>query len=169
MLLGYVCCLPNPNTIGMVHELFSSDEEEIEAFAQKRDGFGKDIYDCIGLFRPGETIRNKQTVVALPHLVVDLDLKNMSATRAEVLQILRDLIIRPTEVRDSGHGLHAIWALKEPLTGDAIADGERYMKDLVRILAGDPMPTHRAALLRRPGTHNTKDGSMRLCHVLEGF
>src|SRR5262249_53577679 len=44
---------------------------------------------------------------------------------------------------------------------------EAIMKRLAGLLAGDQAPTHRAALLRRPGSDNTKGGFHRPCCVLE--
>ena len=40
------------------------------------------------------------------------------------------------------------------------------MKQLVTLLAGDPAPTHRAALLRQPETENTKEPPPRRCHAV---
>jgi RecA-family ATPase len=163
----FVCSLPNPGTAGFPRELFSNDEAQIDAFAKAQDGFGKGIYDCIGLFPANASKRNKQTVAALPILIADLDLKNIDHSTEEVLQVLDNMLVPPTEVRDSGNGLHAIWRLKEPLTSDDdMARGERAMKRLAELLAGDSLPTHRAALLRRPGTTNTKGGHSKACHVL---
>jgi hypothetical protein len=74
----------------------------------------------------------------------------------------------PNEIRDSGFGLHAVWHLKEPVCDEAgLEQAEQVMRRLVQLLAGDPAPTHRAALLRRPGTDNFKNGEPRKCHVLE--
>jgi putative DNA primase/helicase len=166
--LRYVCSLPNPGAAGQVRELFSDNEEEVAAFAKRQDGPDRGIYDCVGLFALGTTRRNKETVIALPKLVVDLDLKNMDHDRETVLATLRKLPAPPSEIRDSGFGLHALWWLKEPLVGDDIDRGEEAMRRLVRLLAADPAPTHRAALLRRPGTTNTKGGGNRPCYVIEG-
>jgi hypothetical protein len=78
------------------------------------------------------------------------------------------LILRPSAIIDSGHGLHLKWQLKEPLTDDVgMTQAETVMKQLVCLLAGDPAPTHRAALLRCVGSHNTKGGEPRECRVLE--
>jgi RecA-family ATPase len=165
-MLRYVCSLPNADTVGSVREFFSNDDDQIEAFVKGQDGFGKGVYDCIGLFPSGATRRSKETVAALPIVVVDLDLQNIDHTREEVLQVLDNMMIPATEVRDSGNGLHAVWKLKEPLTGDDMARGERVMKRLAELLAGDKAPTHRAALLRRPGSTNTKGGHNKPCRVL---
>ena len=40
------------------------------------------------------------------------------------------------------------------------------LKRLTTCLCGDPAPAHPAALLRRPGTHNTKRGKPVLCKVM---
>jgi hypothetical protein len=109
-------------------------------------------------------------VVSLARIVIDLDLKNIEQSREEVIQCLRTLALPPSEITDSGTGLHAKWQLKEPLTDDAgMAQAEAAMKQLVRLLAGDPLPTHRAALLRCVGSHNSKTGEPRECRVLEVY
>jgi hypothetical protein len=127
---------------------------------------GRAVYECIGLV--GERRRNKNTVVSLAQIVVDLDLKNIEQPRDEVIQCTRDLALPPSAIVDSGHGLHLKWRLKEPLTDDpGMAQAEAVMKQLVCLLAGDPAPTHRAALLRCVGSHNTKKGEPRECHILE--
>jgi AAA domain len=38
---------------------------------------------------------------------------------------------------------------------------------MARMLAADTTPTHRAALLRHPGTHNTRYGERRECRIIE--
>src|SRR5262249_47380505 len=104
----------------------------------------------------------------LEQLVIDLDLKNITEARGAVLDALRSLALPPTEIRDSGNGLHAVWRLKEAVIDAAGLDqAEAIMKRLAALLAGDQAPTHRAALLRRPGSDNTKGGFHRPCHVLE--
>ena len=61
--------------------------------------------------------------------------------------------------------------MKEP----ALADDEEYferasqaLKQLAVRLSGDPLPTHPASLLRRPGTHNSKRGEPVLVAPLWG-
>ena len=165
----HVCSLPNAGAAGTPKEFFSGDEAQIEAFAKSQDGFSRGVYDCVGIFPAGTSRRNKDSVAALPIIICDLDLKDMDHSREEALQVLAGLILPPTEVRDSGNGLHAIWQLKEPLTGDDMARGESAMKRLADLLAGDHAVTHRAALLRRPGTTNTKGGHSKPCHVLAEY
>jgi hypothetical protein len=171
-LLRYVCSLPNPGTKGVVREFFYPDDTEgrvrAEEFAQRENKPGRGVYDCIGVLQDGAKSRCKDTVAALDQIIVDLDLKNIVQSRDAALQCIRELVLRPSEIRDSGFGLHLIWYLKEPIEdSDGLAQAETIMKQLVALLAGDPLPTHRAALLRRPGSDNTKEETPRPYAVLE--
>jgi hypothetical protein len=162
--------LPNVRGDGPTRECFVADdaagEAQAQAFIKREDLPGRAVYECIGLV--GERRRAKDTVVSLAQIVVDLDLKNIEQSRDEVIQCVRALVLPPSDIIDSGHGLHPKWRLKEPLTDDAgMTQTETIMKQLVALLAGDPAPTHRAALLRCVGSHNTKDGESRECRVLE--
>jgi hypothetical protein len=164
--------LPNVRGDGPTRECFVPDDAGGEAqareFIRREDVPGRAVYECIGLV--GERRRGKDTVVSLARIVIDLDLKNIEQSREEVIQCLRTLALPPSEITDSGTGLHAKWQLKEPLTDDAgMAQAEAAMKQLVRLLAGDPLPTHRAALLRCVGSHNSKTGEPRECRVLEVY
>jgi hypothetical protein len=47
-----------------------------------------------------------------------------------------------------------------------MAQAEASTKQLVELLAGDQAPTHRAALMRLPGSHNMKDGTPRRCRTI---
>src|SRR6516164_5499774 len=113
--------LPNIKSDGHIRECFVENDEAGEAQAQEfikhEDVPGRAVYECIGLV--GERRRGKDTVVALPRIVVDLDLKNIEQSREEVIQCLRALALPPSEITDSGTGLHAKWQLKEPLIDDA--------------------------------------------------
>ena len=163
--------LPNVRGDGPTRECFVPDdggEAQAREFIRREDVPGRAVYECIGLV--GERRRGKDTVVSLARIVIDLDLKNIEQSREEVIQCLRTLALPPSEITDSGTGLHAKWQLKEPLTDDAgMAQAEAAMKQLVRLLAGDPLPTHRAALLRCVGSHNSKTGEPRECRVLEVY
>jgi hypothetical protein len=162
--------LPNVRGDGPTRECFVPDDAGGEAqareFIRREDVPGRAVYECIGLV--GERRRNKNTVVSLAQIVVDLDLKNIEQPRDEVIQCARDLALPPSAIVDSGHGLHLKWRLKEPLTDDpGMVQAEAVMKQLVCLLAGDPAPTHRAALLRCVGSRNTKEGEPRECRALE--
>jgi RecA-family ATPase len=167
-MLNYICALRNQDVGGgLKADLFYKDAVEAERFVERWNGSGTGIYDCVGRLRDGARRRCKEEVVALEQLVIDLDLKNITESRDAVLDALRSLALPPSEIRDSGNGLHAVWRLKESVIDAAGLDqAEAIMKRLAALLAGDQAPTHRAALLRRPGSDNTKGGFHRPCHVL---
>jgi hypothetical protein len=170
--MRYICSLPNPKTEGTPRDCFYSDDAEghalAEAWAKREDAPGRGVYDCVGVLQADARSRRKETVAELPLLVCDLDLKNIEESREAVLTCLRQFPLPPSEIRDSGHGIHAVWKLKEAVSDEAgLSQAEAIMKRLANLLAGDPAPTHRAALIRRPGTHNTKGGDRRLCSVIE--
>jgi RecA-family ATPase len=169
MTVSYICALRNQDVGGGLRaELFYTDPADAEQFVGRWNGTGTGIYDCVGRLRDGARRRCKEEIVALEQLVIDLDLKNMVETHEAVLQALRELVLPPSEIRDSGNGLHAVWRLKEPVVDSAGLDqAEATMKRLAALLAGDQAPTHRAALLRRLGSDNTKGGLHRPCRVLE--
>jgi AAA domain len=170
MTIRYVCALRNREAGGgMVAELYYTDPAKADAFAAQWNKPGIGIYDCIGALRDDAKSRCKDTVAELDRVVCDLDLKNICQSRDEVIEVAKTLLLEPSEIRDSGHGLHAVWLLKEPVTDEAgLHEAECVMKQLVPLLAGDPAPTHRAALLRRPGSLNTKGGGARPCRVIAG-
>ena len=121
-LLRYVCSLPNPGTKGAVRELFYPDSPEgrarAEKFARHENKPGRGVYDCIGRLQDGARSRCKDTVADLDQIVADLDLKNITQRRDAVLQCVKGLVLPPSEIRDSGFGLHLIWHLKEPVEDD---------------------------------------------------
>jgi hypothetical protein len=145
MALRYLCSLPNPGTDGVPHELFYTDDEagraRAEMFSQRENKPGRGVYDCIGVLKAGAKGRRKDDVAELEQIVVDLDLKNIKQLRDEVLQCLRQLALSPSEIRDSGLGLHAVWRLKEAVDDEAgLSQAESVMRRLVELLAGDPAP-----------------------------
>jgi RecA-family ATPase len=170
-LWRHICSLPNPGIQGAPRELFYPDTPEgharAEEFAQRENRPGRGVYDCIGKLKDGAHSRSKETVVELDHVIADIDLKNIAEPSDHVLQTLRGLVLPPSEVRDSGFGLHAIWYLNEPANDDSLEQAEDLMKRVAALLAADPAPTHRAALLRRPGTDNTKNGAPRKVCVID--
>lgn len=164
----YICSLPNPGVDGTPKELFTDEPSLIERFAKAENRPGRGVYDCIGKLKDGARSRCKDNVVELDKVVVDLDLKNIVEPRDEVIKVPRGLLLSPSEIRDSGFGLHAVWRFKEAVTDAAgLEQAERIMVRLAELLAGDPAPTHRAALLRHPGCDNTKSGEPRKCHAIE--
>ena len=168
----YICSLPHAGAPGAPHECFYSDDAagriRAELFAKQENRPGRGVYDCIGKLQDGTRSRSKATVAELDKVVCDLDLKHIVEPRDEVIKVLQGLLLRPSEIRDSGFGLHAVWHFKEAADDAAgLEQAERIMTRLAALLASDPAPTHRAALLRHPGSDNFKSGEPRKCYAIE--
>jgi RecA-family ATPase len=164
----YICSLPNPGQKGQPHHFISDDPSAIEAWAQREDVPGRSVYYCVNPLIPGVTRRSLETIAEIECLHVDIDFKNVVEDPDTIDRRLRQLPEPPTEIRNSGGGRHVIWRLREPIRRD---DPEfelipALLKRLTHCLCGDPAPAHIAALLRQPGTHNTKRGEPVLCHTL---
>jgi hypothetical protein len=162
----YVCSLPNPGEPGAPHECIADDPGVIEAFARREDKKGRGVYDCVSPLKPGALRRSLETVDEIVALHVDIDPKDITEDLATVDARLSGLLLPPTEVRDSGRGRHVRYELKEPIatSGDeGAAEASNLLRRLTAYLCGDMAVAHHAALLRRPGTHNSKDGGWAEC------
>jgi hypothetical protein len=169
-LLGYIAKFKDGAKEPPVAQLYFPDTDEgrrrADEYARRIDEDGFSVYSCIGRLRCKP--RNKENVGELDRIVQDIDLRGTVESREQAIVCLRDLPLPPTEIHDSGGGIHPIWQLKEPLTDEAgMAQAEEVMRRLARLLAADPMPTHRAALLRHLGTHNSRYGERRECRIIE--
>ena len=155
----YYCSMPNKGLPGRMVDLISDDQDEIDRFVATWDRPGRAVYYCPNPLKVGATVRRIETVAAIVYLWVDIDFKDIAETPEAILDRLLQLPLQPTEVRNSGNGLHLIWELKEPIDAD---DAEGFgracelLKRLAKCLSGDPAVAHPAALLRVPGTHNSK-------------
>jgi AAA domain len=165
----YICSLPNSGEPGAPRECIADDPKIIEAFAKREDRPGRGVYDCVSPLKPGARRRSLETVAEIVALHVDIDSKNILEDLATADQRLAGLPLRPTEVRNSGHGRHVVFALKEPIDASEVAEVARAtaaLKQLTSHLCGDMAVAHHAALLRRPGTHNSKGGEWTECEYV---
>jgi hypothetical protein len=149
-----------------VRELWYSDtpegHERAEAFAQRENVPGRAVYDAINSFREDAKGRSKETVEFIEKISIDIDLKDIKESKEEVIKALLALPYPPSEIRISGHGIHADFLFKEriPVSDAVEADKVRKLRTrMMQWLCGDTSIDHDAALLRRPGTTNTKDKS----------
>jgi RecA-family ATPase len=164
----YICSLPNTKKAGRIPELITDDLKKIEDFARRWDQPGRGVYDCVGVLKEGARRRSREVIAELVQLHVDIDFKDIVDSPDNVDRRLRQLPLLPTEIRNSGGGRHVIYRLKEPIDASE-PEFERacdLLKRLTACLCGDPAPAHPAALLRRPGTHNTKREKPVLCEVM---
>jgi AAA domain len=165
----YVCALPNKKGAGIPQEFISDDIAKIEEWARQHDKPGWGVYDCINPLKGGATARNKDNVAAVVSIRIDIDPKSVIETVDEVDAHLGNMLLPPSALIDSGRGRHADWALKEPISTDdaeMIARVDTVRSRLIETLCGDPAPSHHAALFRRPGTHNTKEGAWLECRFV---
>jgi hypothetical protein len=122
---SYVCALPNKKGDGIPQEFISDDPAKIEEWAQQHDKPGWGVFDCHNPLKPGATRRNKETIAGVAEIYVDVDPKDINESMETVDGLLRELLITPTEIRNSGRGRHVIYRLKEAIGTDDAAMIER--------------------------------------------
>ena len=108
--------------------------------------------------KPGAVWRDKKNISEIVCLHADLDFKGIVETRDEIERVLKRLPLRPQLVNFSGNGLHCYWVFDEALlaSNENIERVERSLKRLADVLAADLAVCQCAALMRVPGSHNTK-------------
>jgi RecA-family ATPase len=159
------CVAAIPNTGGNCLEHFYLDTPDghasAEAFAQQynRDGWG--VYDCVSPLQ--EERRAKDTVAQIVGLHWDLDARQLKESKEEIIERTRAKL-EPfgilSRVTDSGRGVHIYSIFNEPIEAGA-PEAElayRLLRRMATHLGADMAPTHFAALMRRAGTVNSKEG-----------
>ena len=161
----YVCSIPNPRQPGHIKELISDDAALIDSFVAAEDRPGVGVYYCPNTLMAGATKRCLETVGQINRIWVDIDFKDIDEDPVEAERRLRQLPIQPTVIRSSGGGYHVLFDLHEPIArGDPdFARASDLYKRVAHILCGDPAPAHPSALLRYPGTRNTKRSDPVIC------
>lgn len=162
----YVCSLANddaPASEPSERHVATREMSDILRFIAKWDRKHRGLFFCVSTINNGK--RNKENVAESIGLHVDIDLKDIDATRSDVERILGHLEFPPSLVVFSGNGIHAYWLFTEPTTGggERLEEALRLLSDL---LGGDTKPAHPAALMRLPGTHNTKRDQWTLVEVV---
>lgn len=162
----YVCSLPNAKDGDSTGErnVLTRDVDRIEEFAEKWDKSGRGLFFCVSTMQPKKA-RNKSNAVESLFLHVDTDAKDLLVPIEEAFEIIRSLELPPSRIHKSGHGLHSFWLFDRPSENFDLI--ETLLKKISLICGGDPLVAHRAALLRMPGSHNTKDGGWKEVEVVE--
>jgi hypothetical protein len=171
----YIASFPNVPGTGRIRELFYSNDAagmaEAEAFARREDRPGHSVFDAVNLYRDDANSRNAETVAALICIHADIDLKDLTEDRNLIRQRILALPCQPTAVVDSGHGYHVYYFFREPIE---IASEEAAMVRIARArlvawLGADTHGDQDSALMRRPGTTNSKDPKHPVaCTIIAG-
>lgn len=161
---AYVCTLPNVRGEGISERhVLTRDPDKIQTFCKKWDQAGRGLFYCVGSIHERKP-RRKESYAQSTFLHADVDFKSIACTADEARAALMSLPLPPSRLHGSGNGLHALWLLREP-TSDADAV-EAALKKVCDAVAGDRLVTHVVALMRMPGSHNTKEGAWREVEVL---
>lgn len=172
----FICSLPNnkehkPGEVPFVIPR-GGKAGPFPSFLRKWDGAGRGTYFCVSTIRrdaqperPGGSIRSKANVSETAVLHLDLDYAAIVEDPGRILEVLGELELPPSAVVHSGFGLHCYWLLKEPINDQG--PYEAVLRGLADRLGGDPAVCHAAALMRLPGTHNTKRGAHKLVDQVE--
>src|SRR4029453_17831394 len=124
-----------------------------------RAGWG--VYDCVSPLR--EERRAKDTVAQILGLHWDLDARQLKESKLEIIEKTRAKLEPfgiPSPLTDSGRGVHIYSIFNEPIEAATLeADlAYRLLRRMATHLGADMAPTHFAALMRRAGTVNSKEG-----------
>ena len=159
------CVAAIPNAGGNCIQLFYEDMEEgyarAEAFAREHDKPGMGVYDCVSLLK--EERRAKDTVAEIPGLHWDIDSRQVGETKEQIIERARTKLGAfglLSRLVDSGRGIHVYCTLREPVGAGTpeMEFAEQLLARMVEHLGADTAPKHFAALMRRPGTTNSKEG-----------
>jgi len=99
----------------------------------------------------------KDAVKWLLALWADLDAKNFPEGKESAWEALRAFELAPSGIVDSGHGLQALWFLKEPELVQDPGQVEGILRGLAKALGGDPAVCEIARVFRLPESFNVKD------------
>jgi putative DNA primase/helicase len=133
-------------------------------FIHKWDKPGRSVFFCIGTIQKSKARRIKENIEAMAFASSDVDLKDLGLTRDEALAAINTLKLPPTVIVWSGHGFHLYWLLGAPCLEPGRIEAVNAL--ICETVAGDRAPNHRAALLRVPGTTNSKGGGSEPCEVI---
>jgi P4 family phage/plasmid primase-like protien len=156
----FLCSLVNDKagSDAGVRSIHSRDHQAIFTFVNRWDRPGRGLYYCMSTIAEGKP-RNKNNCLETPAFVVDVDFKDLDCEGVTAENLIRALRLPPTGMIRTGHGLHVVWMLKEALaTHEFLSSIETVLRQFCDVIGGDLAVAHPAALLRLPGSHNSKNG-----------
>jgi len=155
-----------PNVKGQGRESWTSSRvlTKLEKFAKRKDAPGYGVFFCVSPIVPGQK-RLKQHARGARFIHADVDFKDIDLTHEEIEANLRGLVLPPSRMHHTGNGIHCFWIMDEvSMDYDRV---ERLLRMVARHVGGDPTVAHRVALLRMPGTHNSKRGEWTEVRVIK--
>ena len=154
---------------GDVCSLASRDADDIEGFLVRHNDPDRGSYFCPSALREGAKGRSKDAVQFITGIHADIDFKDHDKPPAEIRRAVDQTALPASIIVESGGGLHCYWLFREGLdaTEDNMARAELLMHALADHLGGDHAVAHSAALMRLPGTWNSKREAPILAHIVE--
>ena len=153
----------------------SRDPTALEKFVLRNDIPKWGSYFCVSTMRISELRHAKDSIAETPALHVDIDFKDITDKRDDVIRKLKQLRYPPSLIIDTGNGVHGYWQFKEAITyskkpkerDEEIERIEAALKLLCDLVGGDNEVTQPSAVMRLPGTHNSKFGEWKQVVVVE--
>lgn len=153
---AYVCSLPNVKGRGPSgRHVATRDLDQIVEWVARNDQAGRGCFFSTGTIAEGKP-RRKENFRQICAVHADVDFKDVDCSPEEVREILQNLPRRPAWTVESGNGLHLYWPIDPTSDVDEV---EAVIKDVCRAVGGDPAVAHVVALMRLPGSHNSKNGA----------
>ena len=164
-----------PNGSGTPKVEFTRNPLRVTAFCQHYDRLGSGVYFGVATRDEAGRGGKREHCRELPAAWTEIDLEKFGMSVEVAVGILLACPLPPSVIVFSGHGLHVYWLLAAPLSVTYAPFGEdaekarveRVTRSFVRIFRGDPNAVDLTRVLRLPGTHNTKEGTLLPCRVLE--
>ena len=150
-----IAAYTNERGAGAPQNIYTRASSKIEAFVKANDKPGWAVYLGVNPVLAGK-VRNKDNIAEIIVLHSDIDFKGLVEGREAIIEALKRLPMPPSLVIFSGHGIHAYWLLKEPMPTSDKDRVEACLKQIARVLAGDPAVCEIARVMRLPGSHNSK-------------
>ena len=163
------------NLGGAEKPIFTRNPDDVVAYCQHHNRLGNGIFFGLATRDSQRLGGKREHCRELPCLWAEIDIHKFGMTVEEACLILLSCPLPPSVIVSSGRGLHVYWLLREPLSVTWAPMGEDAEKarvevatrGLARIFNGDTNACDITRVLRLPGTHNTKEGSLLPCRVLE--
>lgn len=154
----YLMALPNKKGEGQERWISTRQESRIEIFLKKHDQPGFGCFFAVSTIAP-DSPRKKEFAVESPWAHADVDFKDYNIAPPEIERIIHNLECPPTRMHATSGGFHCFWLFDNPIPLAEFRDRlETVLRKLAAHLGSDPTVAHVVALLRIPGSHNSKRG-----------